>query len=170
MGLSQYEIIYASDVNDLKAYIKGELDRRNKYNFTNFNNNLSANQYTDITPNIWNNLINPLNTINEDITNYSNVNQYDYIRALLQLSLARAAFSEYKYRKADGNTGSGCKNDCLGMCWGCTNCTSCSGCSGGCMDNCADCSGGCYGCGSCGTACSTICGAYMGSGNSGVNG
>lgn len=157
--------IYASDINELKAEIKGELDRRHEHDFTNFNNNLLASKNSNITPNIWNNLINPLNTINEDITNYSSVNQHDYIRALVKLSLARLAFKEYKYRKEDGDTGSGCKNGCLGMCWGCSNCygTCSGGCQNDCMNNCADCSGDCYNscfnvCRGCGGQCSWNCG------------
>ena len=136
--------IYASDINELKAEIKGELDRRHRHDFTNFNNDLLASKNSNITPDIWNNLINPLNTINEDITKYSNVNQYDYIKALIKLSLVRGIFNSYDESGTGDQSLSGCKAGCLGLCWGCEGCTgTCTsdcgtGCGTGCTDGCED--------------------------------
>lgn len=72
MGLNQYDKIVASEINDLRAAINTELNRRNKYTFT-FDNTLSAVKDNDILPNIWNNLIHPLNEINTNLTDYSEV-------------------------------------------------------------------------------------------------
>ena len=174
--------IYASDVNNLKADIKAELDRRNRYSFTNFNDNISASQNGSITASIWNNLINPLNTINSSTTNYSAVRQgIDYIRALIQLSIAKTTFAGCPYRDYHG-TQSGCTSSCIGMCQSCIGtCTdTCDGCTGTCEGTCDGCEGtcegtcdgcdGCSGCGGCDYTCWGGCAGCGGDCDSGCYG
>jgi len=72
MGLNQYDKIVAHEINDLRAAINTELNRRDKHTFT-FDNTLKAIKEDDIIPSIWNNLIHPLNEINTNLTDYSEV-------------------------------------------------------------------------------------------------
>ena len=182
MSLSE-GLIYAEDFQTLQESIRKELlDRRTGYTFSNFNKDLGATQYGSITASIWNNLINPLNTINTTTTNYSSVMAAtDYISSLLNISLAIGSFAGCPPRTADG-TGSGCNSGCLGLCQNCTGecigtcyqtCeNTCTGecqddCSGGCKGDCktgckGDCKGDCSGycgpeCGVCGGGCSDFC-------------
>lgn len=169
MDLSKNQQIKAADFNELKDNIKGELNRRNKHNFT-FNNNLNATQYEAISATIFNNLINALNEINDgaDWTNYSTVTIGNIIKSIVQLYTAYDLFHDKPYTQnydfVENN--SGCKSGCIGLCTGCTgtcqascdtsctqtcaddcnnNCkTGCTGtCKNGCGDGCTSCTGGC---------------------------
>ena len=85
MALSQNDIIIVNDFNELKSEIKTELDRRDQYTFSTWDNSANAIQNNIITDDIFNNLIKVLNIINEDTTNYDEVEVSKIIQQILSL-------------------------------------------------------------------------------------
>ena len=162
LKLSQGNIIPIDDFNTLKNRLEKELKRRSynsttktnaiSTNFSEYNSDLSAGKDIVITKDHFNNLINALNKINAETTNYNAVEVSEIIHSIMELSSVLEQFEICdEYTTDEDKTKSGCSNGtCMGLCHGCAGeckgSASSPGDGGGCGAGCQNtCTGTCTG-------------------------
>lgn len=165
-------LILASRVNDLKARVKAECQRRahsgsvssygdSSYDFS----TVPATGVKALREHKDKNAI-PLNAINSDIITSSMINETVILEDTM--TSMESFVTVLEQRDKTDHSGTDCSGGCTGMCYGCTGtcydvCTSCTSCSGTCKGSCTGCSntckGGCTGTctGTCKGSCKITC-------------
>ena len=169
-------LITPTEINDLKARVKAECKRRSyagsAADYASLTYDFSIKPATGkyITSEHYNKIAIPLNAINADVIENTNI-QHSII-AENDYTTLNAFVTSLETRSISDNENSDCKSSCTGMCYGCQ--TTCSGsCTGGCTGSCSggcsgSCKGSCSGCTSCSGDCTQTCGFFCGQGCSGA--
>ena len=163
-------LLEASRVNNLKARVKAECERRASvgsvasYAGTDYDYTLTPAPGVLVKQEHRDKIAIPLNAINADTV--SNIAIGKTLIQDADITNMEGFITVLEKREKTDNSGSDCKSSCTGMCYGCTGtCTgSCSGgcsttCTGSCSGNCgSNCWDACKGCGdACWARCTSSC-------------